>query len=87
MTQELLRVFLNCSTYVPWEWVNVNGNIMVLRMLYSGYSKKFRHKVATAALKAYDEICMKANCGERPLYRPYDLDGEERNKAKRNKVG
>ena len=87
LTQELLRVLLNCSAYVPWEQVTVHANNMVLRMQYSGYSKKFRHEVVNAALKAYDEIHRKADCGERPLYRPYDWNRDERDKAKRNKVG
>ena len=53
-------------------------------MQYSGYSKKFRHEVVNAALTAYDEIQGKANDGERPLYRLYDWNLEERNKAKNN---
>ena len=55
-------------------------------MQYSGYSMKFRHLVVNAALKAYNEICRKADCRERPLHRPYDWNREERDKAKRNKV-
>ena len=56
LTQELLRVLLNCSPYIPWERVITHANTMVLRMQYSRYSKKFRHEVVNAALQAYDEI-------------------------------
>ena len=42
-----------------------------------------KYEVVNAALKAYDKVCRKADCGERPLYRPYDWN----RKAKRNKVG
>ena len=77
---------MNCSPDVPWDRVITHAKTMVLRMQYSGYSKKFRHEVVNAALKAYDEIQRKANNGERPLYRPYDWNREERDKAKKNKV-
>ena len=83
LTQELLRVLLNCSPDIPWDRVITHANTMVLRMQYSGYSKKFRHEVVNAALKAYDEIQRKAENGERPLYRPYDWNREEREKAKK----
>ena len=56
----------------------------VLRMQYFRYSKKFRHEVVNAALKAYDEIQRMANNGKRLLYRPYDWNREERDKAKKN---
>ena len=77
---------LNCSTYVPWEHVAVHVYNMVLRVQYFGYSKKFRHEVVNAALKAYDQIHRKADCEERPLYRPCDWNRDERDKAERNKV-
>ena len=59
---------------------------MILRMQYSGYSKKFRHEFSNAALKAYDEIHRRADCGDRPLYRPYEWNREERDKAKKDKI-
>ena len=40
LTQEVLRVLLNCSRLLPWERVVENVNEMVLRMQYSGYSRK-----------------------------------------------
>ena len=49
-------------------------------MQYSGYSKIFQHELVNAALKACDEIHRKADCG-------YDWNRDERDKAKRNKVG
>ena len=69
LTQDLLRVLLNCSPDMPCDRVITHANTMVLRMQYSGYSKKFRHEVVNAALKAYDEIQRKANNLERPMYR------------------
>ena len=63
-----------------------HANTMVLRIQDSGYSKKFWHEVVNAALKAYDEIHRKADCGELPLYRPYDWNRVERDKSKAEKA-
>jgi len=41
LAQEVLRILMNCSKLLPWERVVENVNEMVLRMQYSGYSKKF----------------------------------------------
>ena len=53
LTQEVLRVLMNCNKLSPWERVVENVNEMVLRMQYSGYSKKFRYEVVDSALMAY----------------------------------
>ena len=61
LAQELLRALLYCSAYLPWERVTKHVNNIVLRMQYSGYSKKFWHEVVNVDLKAYDEVCRKAD--------------------------
>ena len=68
LTQELVRVLLNCSAYVPWDRATIHANNMILRMLYSVYSKKFHHEVVNAAVKSHNKIRRKADCGECPLY-------------------
>ena len=45
-----------------------NVNEMVLRMQYSGYSKKFRNEVVDSALKAYKTRNEADQEGERPLH-------------------
>ena len=84
LTQEVLsyRVLLNCSKMLPWERVVDNGNEMVLRMHYSGYSKKFRYEVVDSALKAYIEREKADQEGERPLHRPKEWRKEEREQEK-----
>ena len=52
LTQEVIRVLLNCSKLLPWEKVVENVNKMILRMQYSGYSEKLRYDVVNSALKA-----------------------------------
>ena len=56
LTQEILRVILNCSENISWEVIVQHVNRMVLRLQFSRYSQKFRYKVVKAALKAYDDI-------------------------------
>ena len=41
LTQEVLRVLLNCSRELPWETVVAHINHMMLRPQYSGYDQKF----------------------------------------------
>ena len=38
LTQEVLRVLLNCSKHIPWESVTEKVQEMVLRMQYTGYT-------------------------------------------------
>ena len=86
LTQEVLRVLLSCSSDIPWEQVARHASTMALRMQFSGYSKKFRHEVVDSAVKAYDDIRRKVTSGERPLYRPFEWEREERDQVKQNKV-
>ena len=82
LTQEVLRVLLNCSRLLPWERVVENVNEMVLRMQYSGYSKKFRYEVVDSALKAFRARQRAEREGERPLHRPKEWRKVEREKEK-----
>ena len=86
LTQEFLRVILNCSEDVPWEVVTKHIDEMVLRLQFSGYTKKFRHEIVDSALKAYDEIIRKVSNGERPRYRPYEWNRQERDAMKKKKA-
>ena len=54
-------------------------------MQFSGFAKKFRYEVVSSALKAYDEIHRKVDRGERPLYRPFESNREERDREKTDK--
>ena len=52
LTQEVLRVLLNCSTDLEWEVKKNHVEMMVARMQFSGYSNKFRSEVVDSAIKA-----------------------------------
>lgn len=54
LTQEVLRILLNCSRELPWEVVVAHVNHMMLRLQYSGYDQKFRKEVVRSALAAYN---------------------------------
>jgi hypothetical protein len=55
---------------------------MVLRMQYSGYSKKFRYEVVDSALKAYRVRQDEEKEGVRPMHRPKSWNKSEREEAK-----
>ena len=56
LTQEVLRVLLNCNPEIPWERTVDHVNNMIKRMQYSGYSKGFRYEVVQSARHAYKKI-------------------------------
>ena len=90
LTQEVLRVLLNCSRLLPWERVVENVNEMVLGMLYSSYNKKFRYEVVNLALKAYTEQERKLIKKENNRYigpKSGERKNENRKSLERNPVG
>ena len=70
LTQEVLRILLNCSRELPWETTVGHVNHMMLRLQYAGYDQKFRTEVVLSALKAYNRMIELDASGEQPLYRP-----------------
>ena len=66
LTQEILRVLLNCSKRLPWDVPTRHVNDVMMKMQYSGYSKKFRYEVVKSALKAYDDRVSADESGIRP---------------------
>ena len=82
LTQEALRVLLNCSRDLPWENKREHLNQISLRMQFSGYTKEFRYHVMASAIKAYNNLLQKEIKGERPLYRNRDWNTVNRRKQK-----
>ena len=58
---------------------------MMMKMQYSGYSKKFRYEVVKSTLKAYDNRVSVYECGIRPLYRPKEWKTKKRASEKQRK--
>jgi hypothetical protein len=85
LTQEVLRILLNCRTELPWEVVVGHVNHMMMRPQFSGYNAKFRTEVVKSALEAYDDIQRLDSCGEKPMYRPRQWRRVDRAQEKRKK--
>ena len=69
LTQEVLRILLNCSRELPWETTVSHMNHMMLRLQYSGYDQNCRTEVVWSALKAYKRMIELDSSGGQPLYR------------------
>ena len=52
---EITRILRNCSEELGWEEKTKWVSYFVKRLQFSGYDKRFRHEVVTAALKKYDK--------------------------------
>ena len=85
LTQEVLRIFLNCSRELPWETIVGHVNHMMLRLQYSSYDQKFRTEAVRSAMKAYNLMIELDASGERPLYRPREWKRLERARERRGK--
>ena len=85
LTQEVLRILLHCSKYVPWEAVCVHINNFLKKMQYSGYTQPFRYNVVKSALDAMKTIRDKEALGIRPINRPKEWRRKEREEEKREK--
>ena len=55
MVNEITRILRNCSEELGWEEKTKWVSYFMKRLQFSGYDKKFRHGVVTAALKKYDK--------------------------------
>ena len=85
LTQEMLRIMLHCSRYIPTETVNNHLNNFMKKMQYSGYKKTFRYDVAKSASHAYRTIQRNEERGIRPVNRPKDWQREERREQNQKK--
>ena len=85
LTQEVLRIILHCSTYLPWETVCNHINKFMMKMQYSGYNQIFRYHVVKSAINGYIQIREKEELGIRPIHRPKDWKKGERRKEKEQK--
>ena len=70
LTQEVLRILLNCSRELPWETTVGHVSHMMLRLQYPGYDQKFRTEVVLSALNAYNRMIELDASGEQPLCGP-----------------
>ena len=84
LTQDALRILLNCSRRLPWNTKVQHLRTYVMRMQFSGYDQKFRHEIIDSAVKAYRRIEAADEAGERPMYRERGWQWEQREVDKRD---
>ena len=70
LTQEMLRIILHCSKYVPYETVRQHLSNFTKKMQYSGYGQAMRYDVAKSAIKAYQTMVENEAHDIRPINRP-----------------
>ena len=85
LTQQCLRILLNCSPQLDEEMRNKHLNYFTKRMQASGYNKEFRYNVVRSAFSAYEKIRSEAENNIKPMYRGKKWRYVERRKYKINK--
>ena len=87
LTQECLRVILNCHQLVGWERITQHLNFFMARMQAGGYDKEFRFQVLKSAVDAYETKKEAESNGGTPLYRPRGWRRCERRREREKKKG
>ena len=87
LTQQCLKVRLNCSRKLPQDRLNELLGNFCKRMQASGYDQKMRYEVMKSADNAYTMIRKDSDEGIRPMYRTKEWERTERrlNKQSKNK--
>ena len=85
LTQEMLRILLHCSRYLPWPYVTNHLNEFMKKMQYSGYQQPMRFDVAKSATSAYKTIKDNEANDIRPINRPKNWNRAERERQKQKK--
>ena len=85
LTQESLRVILNCHKLVGWEKVTEHLNFFMARMQAGGYDKEFRFQVLKSAIDAFESKKEEERDGGTPLYRPREWRRSERRREREKK--
>ena len=84
LTQQCLRIMLNCSEELEITIRNGHLTYFMARMQASGYDHEFRLEVLKSAKKAYEKLKERENQGGM-LHRPRTLNRIERRKERLEK--
>ena len=85
LTQECLRIMLNCSIHLEEQVSAKHLTLYMARMEAAGYDKAFRFQVLRSAVSAYEKKLQMENTGTRPLYRKREWNRNERRREKEEK--
>ena len=87
LTQECLRIILNCNTNVGWEKIAEHLTFFMARMQASGYDHQFRLEILKSAMNAHTKMKEEEKEGKK-IYRKRDWKRnerrQEREKRKKN---
>ena len=86
LTQQCLRIMLNCSPLLSQEKIAEHLSYFMLRMQCSGYDRNLRYEVLKSAFDAYDVIKTREVKDGIPMYRHKEYHRNERRKEKVTKV-
>ena len=82
LTQQCLRILLNCSPELDENIKNDHISYFTKRMQASGYNKEHRYNVVKSAFNAYEKIKRDAENGIRPMYRKKEWNYVEKRREK-----
>ena len=85
LTQDALRILLNCSRDIPWSIKAAHLSTFSAKMQFSGYSHGFRFHVVKSAINAYEQLREQERNNVRPLYRAREWNRKEREQQKAKK--
>ena len=86
LTQQCLRIILNCSPQLKSDIVEEHLSYFILRMQYSGYNRRFRYEILKSAYDAYEHLRQKEINEGIPIYRHKKYRRIERKKEKKTKI-
>ena len=85
LTQESLRIIMNCHDMIGWEKIAGHLTYFVARMQIAGYDKSFRFQVIKSAIHAYRAKQEEERRGGAPVYRARSWKRNNRRKERENK--
>ena len=87
LTQECLRIILNCNTHIGWKKIAEHLTFFMSRMQASGYDHQFRLEILKSAINAHDKIT-REECEWKKIYKRREWRRnerrQEREKRKKN---
>ena len=85
LTQECLRIMMNCHESIGWEKISEHLTYFMARMQAGGYNKSFRFQVLKLAIHAYESKREEERSGRAPMYRAREWRRNERRREREKK--
>jgi len=85
LTQQCLKIILNCNVNIGWGRISTHLSFFMLRMQISGYDHRFRLEVLKSAINAYEKLMQKNESNASKIYRRRDWQRNVRRKEREEK--